>query len=740
MKIKLIMLLSFSLVLFINVPLTAQRDSIKKPDYYKVSKVKIFINGFSDIQELRKLGIGKEHIKVSEDYFEAFLDSFQLDGLKKTGYQFEIIIEDVTKDYLERTRESREKLKLNKPCKKPGFGYGSMGGFYTLDEVIAQLDSMHLLYQNLITQKDSIGSSIEGRPIWAVKISDNPEINEEEPEVFYNSLTHAREPAAMMAVVYFMYYLLENYGVDPEVTYLVNNREFYFVPVINPDGYVYNQQISPNGGGMWRKNMRSDSVGLFGVDLNRNYSYMWGYDNIGSSPIKLAEDYRGTAAFSEPETQAIRDFCISHNFLICNNYHTYGSVAFPPWGYKKSHTPDSAKYNCLIKLATNFNGYLNGLFLPTGHSLNYTTNGDVCDWMYGETNVKNKIIAVLTEVGRDTDGFWPFPERIFPLAEENLYANLIYAWGVGVIDNPPYISDAALNLSYCRPLIDTVKLTAIENNPENHTSNVFAKILTSNDSLINEIKLDQLDTSFTASIFLNTAKEEFYKILLHQEGQDIPSRIFFGNSLRFTTAGPVIFDSISIRKQFTNYAVRAFVHNIGNTLTITKASLKLICTDPWVKSIGNSVAPLPDLTPNTSTGMSTWCSVSYMDSIFPRYFNFKVEVRSDNFAYWTDSIRVNVLTGIEEEETFLTAFRLEQNYPNPFNPTTKISWQSPVSSRQVLKVYDVLGNEIVTLVNEEIEAGYHAVDFDASSLPSGVYFYQMKAESFIQTRKMLLLR
>ncbi len=76
------------------------------------------------------------------------------------------------------------------------------GGFYTFDEVVAELDAMHQLYPNLITEKDSVGSSIENRPIWAVKISDNPNIDEEEPEIFYNSLTHAREPASVMAVMY----------------------------------------------------------------------------------------------------------------------------------------------------------------------------------------------------------------------------------------------------------------------------------------------------------------------------------------------------------------------------------------------------------------------------------------------------------------------------------------------------------------------------------------------------------
>ena len=94
-----------------------------------------------------------------------------------------------------------------------------------------------------------------------------------------------------------------------------------------------------------------------------------------------------------------------------------------------------------------------------------------------------------------------------------------------------------------------------------------------------------------------------------------------------------------------------------------------------------------------------------------------------------------------------TTYKLEQNYPNPFNPSTKISWQSPVSSRQVLKVFDVLGNEIATLVDEEKEAGSYEVEFNAEKLSSGVYFYQLKvypanggAGSFVETNKMVLLR
>jgi hypothetical protein len=85
-------------------------------------------------------------------------------------------------------------------------------------------------------------------------------------------------------------------------------------------------------------------------------------------------------------------------------------------------------------------------------------------------------------------------------------------------------------------------------------------------------------------------------------------------------------------------------------------------------------------------------------------------------------------------------FQLYQNYPNPFNPTTKIGFRIADFGFVSLKVYDVLGNEIATLVNEEKPVGSYEVEFDADLLPSGIYFYQLQTESFVQTRKMLLLK
>ena len=118
-----------------------------------------------------------------------------------------------------------------------------------------------------------------------------------------------------------------------------------------------------------------------------------------------------------------------------------------------------------------------------------------------------------------------------------------------------------------------------------------------------------------------------------------------------------------------------------------------------------------------------------------------VQSTGSKTVYQSETINYNELvTGIHEKENIPADFVLKQNYPNPFNPTTKINWQSPVGSWQSLKVNDILGKEVATLVNEYRPAGKYEVEFDASTLSSGVYFYKLQTGSFVQTKKMILLR
>jgi hypothetical protein len=410
-------------VLFFSISINVLSQNYKE--------VKIYLNDVKDIQTLLNAGMEFDHLVYEKDNsIRTFVGDNDFTILQSTGFNYEILIDDWYSYYTSlpglTESERQQFIKYSKDnFNVGGFGYGSMGGFYTLAEINAKLDTMYMLYPNIITPKFSIGNSIENRPIYAVKISDNPTINESEPQVHINSLIHAREPQGMMTVMYYMYYLLENYGTDPEVTYLVNNREIYFIPCINPDGYEYNRSTNPGGGGMWRKNRRLNAGGSYGVDLNRNFGYMWGYDNVGSSGTPSSETYRGTAAFSEPETQAIRDFMNTKTFKTTLNYHTYGNYLLYPWGYINSPTPDNSIFVEYSGDMVAYNGYENG----QPPQILYTVNGSTDDWMYGEQTTKPKIFAMTPEVG--TTGFWPTQAEIFPLAIENLQPNLYYTWVAG---------------------------------------------------------------------------------------------------------------------------------------------------------------------------------------------------------------------------------------------------------------------------------------------------------------------
>jgi hypothetical protein len=199
-------------------------------------------------------------------------------------------------------------------------------------------------------------------------------------------------------------------------------------------------------------------------------------------------------------------------------------------------------------------------------------------------------------------------------------------------------------------------------------------------------------------------------------------------------------DSISYADGFGNsYNIKLFVLNQGSTKTIKDATIKLICNDPWVSLIDPERTNLPDILPGTVVNTNK-INVRFNGSTFPGYFNFKVEILSDGWPYWTDSMQV-IITGIENDVDELpTEFALAQNYPNPFNPSTKISWQSPVGSWQTIKMYDILGNEIATLIDEYRPAGKYETEFTAANLPSGVYFYQLRAGDYVDRKKMLFLK
>jgi hypothetical protein len=320
------------------------------------------------------------------------------------------------------------------------------------------------------------------------------------------------------------------------------------------------------------------------------------------------------------------------------------------------------------------------------------------------------------------------------------------------MNNLVYPHNIITDKSYYTLSKDTVHLSTIIENPNSYQISARAYIKTVEDVLIDSIDLSKQTVNGKAENWavniIPPQVEEFYKVSVTVFDQISSTSLSLPNATRYTTAGPVTLDSISYRKGLLNYHYfRPFVHNKGNIKTVTNASLRIICNDPWIASIGSGTAALPNIAPNSSVGISSWITISVIDSLYPGYFNFKVEIMSDGWAYWADSMKVNVITGFEDEVVMPSAFKLEQNFPNPFNNSSAIEYSLPNTSKVIIKVFNVLGTEIQTLVNEEKSAGNYEVTWYANNLPSGVYFYRIQAvlssgsgQVFIDTKKMILLK
>ena len=397
----------------------------------KYSKIKIFLDSPSQVEALAQLGLELEHVKGNfQEGLEIVVSEYELNDIENNQFKHEVIVPDMYADYLRRRR-----IELTNPAfqnilnqrssrSADGFGYGSMGGFYTYTEIVSKLDEMFADFPSLVTEKFSIGTTIEGRTIWAYKISDNPTVDESNTEdvVYYDAMHHAREPMSMSCILNFSFWLLENYNSDPEVTYLIDNREMYFVPIVNPDGYVQNESNFPTGGGLWRKNKRvtsSSCPGSIGVDLNRNYSFQWG-NTLGSSTDPCNNTYHGTAAFSEPETQAVRDFTNSIDPVAVMTIHAVDGSVLIPNGHQTPATQHDL-YSELCMEMYDENNYIHGLISGV---IGYFTSGTTRDFMHN-----NGRFSVLPEI--DGSEFWPMQSEIFPLVDENVKPMKIFAWLAG---------------------------------------------------------------------------------------------------------------------------------------------------------------------------------------------------------------------------------------------------------------------------------------------------------------------
>lgn len=396
------------------------------------SKVKIYTDA-AGLTELAEMGLAVDHgYWKSNTFFIGDFSDVDIEALKGSAFEYEIVIEDVKEYYASINTLAAKK---NTVCDPAASGGGpvvetpvnfemnsSYAGFYKYQDMLDALDSMLVMYPNLITAKSAIptGQTHEGRDVFYVKISDNPSMTDDatEPNVLYSSIHHAREPMSMSETIFYMWYLLENYATNPEIQYIVDNTEMYFVPCINPDGYLHNEANDPSGFGMHRKNKAPVGSSNPGVDLNRNYSYGW--NTTGVSTDVNSDVYPGTSAFSEPETQAMKWMVETYHFKTGMNAHSHGGLMLFPVGTTSNEFADHHDYfQDLGNHMAKYNGY--SAIKSSGL---YPASGDSDDYMYKDSigvNGKDTVFVMTPETGT---AFWPAQNEVVPTCAGMVWPNL----------------------------------------------------------------------------------------------------------------------------------------------------------------------------------------------------------------------------------------------------------------------------------------------------------------------------
>jgi hypothetical protein len=279
--------------------------------------------------------------------------------------------------------------------------------YHTYAEMVSEIEQVAAAHPSIVSLF-SIGRSYEGRKLWAAKISDNVQADEDEPEALFIGHYHAREHLTVEMMLYLLRMMAGEYGLPEhaDITDLVDNREVFLIFDMNPDGGEYD--IASGDYSLWRKNRQPNDDGSLGTDLNRNHSYRWG--GPGADAITSSETYRGLGPASTPEVAAIQAFVDSRvvdgtqQIAVAITFHTYGELILWPYGYTYDDLPDDMRRDdqaALVAMGQAMaatNGYT-----PQQASDLYLTSGDFTDWAYGV----HRIFAYTFEMYGGPYGFYP---------------------------------------------------------------------------------------------------------------------------------------------------------------------------------------------------------------------------------------------------------------------------------------------------------------------------------------------
>ena len=570
----------------------------------------------------------------------------------------------------------------------------------TYDAYVAMMNQFAANYPSICQLVDA-GQTVQGRNILLVKISDNVSTREAEPQFLYTSTIHGDETTGFVLMLRLIDSLLTGYGTNPRITNIVNNAEIWINPAANPDGTYHGGNSTVYGSTRYNAN---------GYDLNRNFP----------DPIY------GVNTNQQPETQIFRTLAEQNNFVLCANFHGGAEVVNYPWdswtGGYPDYTihPDDVWYKFISHLyadtcraqspSTYMDGYDNGV--TNGGDWYVITGGrqDYMNWYMKSREVTIELSDTKLLSGTLLPAHWEYNKRSFL----NYIESIFYGVRGIVTDN------------YGSPLNATVKVL-------------------SHDTLNSEIRTDSLYGNYYRMLAPGT-----YSLNFSSPGHTSKTidNVVVSNFNATELNVELISDIIPVE-------LASFTANTsGNEVHLswaTASEKNNYGFEVEGKKLGDRSQELEWETISFIDGHGTTTETNYYTFVEKELPAGKYSYRLKQIDYdgsfkYSDVVEVEI--GLPDE------FSLLQNYPNPFNPTTKIRYSISTSPQSPpyqggeakqgwlvqLKVYNVLGKEVATLVNEQKPAGNYTVEFNASNLSSGIYYYKLQAGNYSEIKKMILLK
>ncbi|MBT8386843.1 MAG: T9SS type A sorting domain-containing protein [Ignavibacteria bacterium] len=743
-------------------------------------QIKISADNPEHIRLLYNLKLNMDFYAPAYDYIVAYVIPKELRQIEELGIPYFVEIED-----LNTFNENFWKIEE---------------AYHTYQEIIDLADSLSTAFPN-ICKKIIFGYSLGNRQCAALKISDNVTIDEPEAEVIFDGGIHGNEVGGPENIIRFARDLCLQYGSDPIITNLINNREIWLYLMVNPDGRYYDTRYNNNG-----------------VDLNRDWAYMW--DAWGGS----------TGPCSQIESKNLRSCMYSNQFVVHTTFHSGTEYISCPWSYRPDQPLD---WNHIIQLAglySSVSGYSN-LEYGQGNSGMYPINGSTKDGNYGmmssiswSMEISNSKHPPASQIMQYYNWNYPSMLAMIEYAGYGLEGIVTDATtgtpvtaAVFVNNYYPAYSDPTAGDYHKYVLPGTYSFTVVANGYQSQTINNI--VVSANSSTVTNFQLQQggghyvykfaasqipnnnpsdegltpavigppddinysigkngwcvLDMQYpipdgTGSDFIvyegDTSPEEYYCYV----GQTIDGPwilLGFGNGTTQFDLSSSGLTQAQFIKILDDGDGTAITPNAGFDLDAIKAtdivpvelvsfSSEVINDEVVLKwqtatETNNSGFEVEKTQMSNVKNQAEWLRISFIEGKGTTTertdysYNDKMN-KPGTYLYRLKQLdfdgTINYSPEVEVEVISPNKFALFQNYPNPFNPATAINFSLPKQADVKLVVYNMVGQVVDEIINKTLEEGYHEVQFDAGDYASGVYYYRLKTSDFTSVKKMILLK